>query len=156
MSPKNQLKICRLSRFHPFSTQQMDWGNIRWWQVLKKEGKELARSKVEHWAHSTQMHPMRSRLRSCIVGHQWVYESRSWTPFYHFLRSATLVANACLLDDIYVCYIGNDTFKSSSKHLVCMDEDFSRILGLPYHGTIIDIAGVSHHISFYTGRLHGY
>lgn len=78
------------------------------------------------------------------------------TSFYHFLRSAALVVDAYLLDNICGHYIGNDTFMLGIKHLVCMDKNFGLILGPPYHGMAIKLQGVSHHNPFYSIRSHGY
>lgn len=54
------------------------------------------------------------------------------TPFHHFMHSTPLTIDSNLLDDIIGRYIRNDAFHLGSKTMVCTNEDFGQILGLPY------------------------
>lgn len=71
------------------------------------------------------------------------------TPFYHFMRSRALVVDAYLLDDICGHYEGDDMFRFGDMEFTYLDEDFSRILGLPHGGLLVEIREVDYKSNFY-------
>ncbi|KMZ67795.1 hypothetical protein ZOSMA_259G00190 [Zostera marina] len=83
-----------------------------------------------------------------------------YTPFHHFMDSGALIVDSMLLDDICGRYIGESQFSFGAFVLTCTDQDFGKILGLPYKGRKIDLLEASSKPNvklgrFYKEHLHG-